>query len=128
MSAIQCRADMCCGASGIPGSFVIPTGVALTMPSAMPQAAAMSRTLSVRPAPNRALSRAASWLANIVARLTPAAYVSTVHGRQSVHASSRRFNVYGGHIMVVCEELVAHLRQELNITDAEIHVVRNPIE
>lgn len=73
-------------------------------------------------------SRAASWLANVVHRLTNVAYVSTIHGRQSVHASSRRFNVYGRHIMVVCEELLAHVRQELNITNAEVHVVRNPIE
>jgi len=73
-------------------------------------------------------SRAASWLANIVARVTRVAYVSTVHGRQQVHASSRRFNVYGRHIIVVCEELAVHLRRELNIRDAEIHVVRNPVE
>lgn len=73
-------------------------------------------------------SRAASWLANVVARLAPTAYVSTVHGRQSVHASSRRLNVYGRHITVVCEHLVAHLREELNIRDAQIRVVRNAIE
>ena len=73
-------------------------------------------------------SRAASWLANIVARFTGVAYVSTVHGRQQVHASSRRFNVYGRHIIVVCEELAVHLRRDLNIQDADIHVIRNPIE
>lgn len=73
-------------------------------------------------------SRAASWLANAVARLVPLVYVSTVHGRQSVHASSRRFNVYGRHIIAVCEELAAHLRGELHIVDADIHVIRNPIE
>jgi glycosyltransferase involved in cell wall biosynthesis len=73
-------------------------------------------------------SRAASWLANIVAGFTGVAYVSTVHGRQQVHASSRRFNVYGRHIIVVCEDLAVHLRRDLNIQDAEIHVIRNPIE
>lgn len=73
-------------------------------------------------------SRAASWLANVVARLTRVAYVSTVHGRQHIHASSRRFNVYGRHIIVVCEELAGHLRHDLNIKNAVIHVVRNPIE
>jgi glycosyltransferase involved in cell wall biosynthesis len=73
-------------------------------------------------------SRAASWLANIVCRFVPVAYVSTVHGRQSVHVSSRRFNVYGQHIIVVCEHLQQHLREELNIADAEIHVIRNAIE
>ena len=73
-------------------------------------------------------SRAASWLANIVARVTGVAYVSTVHGRQFAHASSRRFNVYGRQIIVVCEELAVHLRHDLNIHDADIHVIRNPIE
>lgn len=73
-------------------------------------------------------SRAASWLANIVSRVTGSAYVSTVHGRQQVHASSRRFNVYGRQIIVVCEELAVHLRRDLNIRDADIHVIRNPIE
>jgi len=73
-------------------------------------------------------SRAASWLVNIVQKLTPVSYVSTVHGRQSVHASSKRSNVYGAHIMVVCEHLQSHLRDELNIEQAEIHLVRNAID
>ncbi|MFQ5994995.1 MAG: glycosyltransferase [Acidiferrobacterales bacterium] len=73
-------------------------------------------------------SRAASWLANIVRLLVPVAYVSTVHGRQSVHASSKRFNVYGKRIITVCEHLADHLRGELNIKDAEIKVVRNAID
>lgn len=73
-------------------------------------------------------SRAASWLANVVTRLAGVAYVSTVHGRQYVHASSRRFNVYGRHIVVVCEELAVHLRRDLNIENADIRVIRNPIE
>ena len=73
-------------------------------------------------------SRAASWLANIVSKITDVAYVSTVHGRQSVHASSQRANVYGEHIMVVCEHLIEHLRSDLNIKSAEIRLVRNAID
>jgi len=73
-------------------------------------------------------SRAASWLANIVQKVTSVTYVSTVHGRQSVHASSKRTNVYGDHIMVICEHLQFHLRDELNIQNAEIHLVRNAID
>jgi hypothetical protein len=72
-------------------------------------------------------SRAASWLANVVRRMVAVGYVSTVHGRQSVHFSSQSYNVYGRHIIVVCEDLERHLRQELNINDAEIQVVRNGI-
>lgn len=73
-------------------------------------------------------SRAASWLANIVSRLCDITYVSTMHGRQSVHASSKRGNVYGDHIIAICEHLVEHMRHELNIRDASIHVIRNGIE
>lgn len=73
-------------------------------------------------------SRAASWLVNIVRFFAPIVYVSTVHGRQSVHASSRRGNVYGAHIMAVCEHIRDHLRAELNIRRARIHVVRNGID
>ena len=73
-------------------------------------------------------SRAASWLINIVRRFVPIAYISTVHGRQSVHASSKRGNVYGSHIIVVCEHIEQHLKKELNITDPEYHLVRNGIE
>ena len=70
-------------------------------------------------------SRAASWVANIVARLTGLAYVSTIHGRQSKRATKRKVNVYGRHIIVVCEHLQGHVRNELNISDADVRVVRN---
>lgn len=73
-------------------------------------------------------SRAASWLANIVAKVAGVSYVSTVHGRQSRHAAKRKTNIYGRHIIVVCEHLVDHLRQELNINDADIRVIRNGFE
>lgn len=72
-------------------------------------------------------SRAASWVANIVRRFVAVNYVSTVHGRQHVHFSSQRGNVYGEHIMVVCEHIEEHLRTELNIVNALITVVRNGV-
>ncbi len=73
-------------------------------------------------------SRAASWLANIVRFFIPVTFVSTVHGKQSVHKSSQRANVYGDHIMVVCDYLKQHLQKDLKITQAEIHLVRNCVE
>lgn len=73
-------------------------------------------------------SRAASWVANIVSRLTGIAYVSTIHGRQSKRASNRRINVYGNHIIVVCEHLQDHVHNDLGITDADVRVVRNGID
>ena len=41
-------------------------------------------------------SRAGSWLANIVRLFVNVAYVSTIHGRQSVHFSSKHKNVSKG--------------------------------
>ncbi len=75
-------------------------------------------------------SRAASWVANIVCRFARVAYVSTVHGRQSKRAMRSRFNVYGQDIIVVCDSLVSHLRNEMSIkkSDAEIRVIHNGLE
>lgn len=72
-------------------------------------------------------SRASSWLANIVRLFIPVGYVSTVHGRQSVHFSSKTKNVYGNRIIVVCEHLKSHLNSELNIKD-NIYLIRNIVD
>lgn len=73
-------------------------------------------------------SRAASWLANIVSRIIRIAYVSTIHGRQGVHLSSKSFNVYGRHIVTICEHIRDHLITELNISEANIRIIRNGID
>ena len=73
-------------------------------------------------------SRAASWIANVVAKITGVAYVSTIHGRQSTRAARRKISVYGQHIIVVCEHLRDHVRDELNIADADVRVIRNGFE
>ncbi len=70
-------------------------------------------------------SRAASWVANVVARLMNIAYVSTIHGRQSKRAAKRKVSVYGRHIIVVCEHLKAHVERDLKITNADVRVIRN---
>lgn len=75
-----------------------------------------------------ALSRAASWIAIIVCRITRIGYVSTVHGNQSRRAIRSSFNIYGRDIIVVCEHLADHLRKEMKIGPADIRVIRNGIE
>lgn len=72
-------------------------------------------------------SRAASWVANIVANICGVAYVSTVHGRQKAHFSSRRWNIYGRNVITVCEHIQDNLVNELNIPESHIRVVRNGI-
>jgi glycosyltransferase involved in cell wall biosynthesis len=70
-------------------------------------------------------SRASSWVANVVSRLSRVAYVSTIHGRQSARAVRSNLNIYGRHIIVVCEHLQAQVYDELNIRDADVTVIRN---
>ena len=72
-------------------------------------------------------SRAGSWLVNIVRFFVNIAYVSTIHGRQSVHFSSKRKNVYGQRIIAVCEHLKDHISDELNI-DEDVYLIRNIID
>lgn len=72
-------------------------------------------------------SRAASWIANAATAFTGCAYVSTVHGRQSVHVTSRHFNVYGQRIIAVCPHLVEHLTDELNIARERVRYIPNGI-
>ena len=72
-------------------------------------------------------SRAGSWLVNIVRLFVNVAYVSTIHGRQSVHFSSKRKNVYGQRIIAVCEHLKDHIGDELYI-DENVYLIRNIID
>jgi peptidoglycan/xylan/chitin deacetylase (PgdA/CDA1 family)/glycosyltransferase involved in cell wall biosynthesis len=70
-------------------------------------------------------SRAASWVSYVACALTKTPLVSTVHGRQHVHASSRAFNIYGKHIIAVCESIKDHLVRDLGIAEKYIRVVPN---
>lgn len=72
-------------------------------------------------------SRAASWIANAVSRLTGTAYVSTVHGRQSVHFTSRKFNVYGQYVITICPHLTEHLAEELQLPKQRLRCIPNGV-
>ena len=72
-------------------------------------------------------SRAGSWLVNFVRLFVDVAYVSTIHGRQGVHFSSKHKNIYGKHIIAVCEHLQEHIKNELHI-DKKVYLVRNIID
>lgn len=73
-------------------------------------------------------SRAASWIANVVSRLTGVPYVSTVHGRQSLHFTSRHFNVYGQRVIAVCPWLQTHLTTELGLPDHRVRMIPNAVD
>jgi peptidoglycan/xylan/chitin deacetylase (PgdA/CDA1 family)/glycosyltransferase involved in cell wall biosynthesis len=72
-------------------------------------------------------SRAASWVSLFATRLTRTPLVSTVHGRQHVHTSSRAFSIYGKDIIAVSASLKEHLTKDLGLDSWDIVVIPNCI-
>ena len=72
-------------------------------------------------------SRAASWVSYFAARLTKRPLVSSVHGRQHIHASSRAFNIYGRHIIAIAETVKSHLVNDLGIRAEHVTIIPNCI-
>jgi glycosyltransferase involved in cell wall biosynthesis len=70
-------------------------------------------------------SRASSWLAYFIGKWLKIKIVSTVHGRQGIHASSKRKNIYGENIIAVCGDIKQHLVMDLNIPEKFITVIHN---
>ncbi|RZK15742.1 MAG: hypothetical protein EOO56_22205, partial [Hymenobacter sp.] len=72
-------------------------------------------------------SRAASWVGYFAVRRLPVPLVSTVHGRQHLHASTSLFDVYGDKVIAVCGNLAEHLREEVQMKASKIAVVPNGV-
>ncbi|EEY46420.1 polysaccharide deacetylase family protein [Vibrio mimicus] len=73
-------------------------------------------------------SRASSWSCHIACSLTNTPMVTTVHGRQPVHASRKKFHAMGDKALPVCEAIRDQLINELNVPESQLHVSRNGIE
>ena len=74
-------------------------------------------------------SRAASWVAHWACRLTGTAVLSTLHGRQHLHFSSRRFNIYGPYCITVCEDIRDQMLKETSVFKPDqLTVIRNGIK
>jgi peptidoglycan/xylan/chitin deacetylase (PgdA/CDA1 family)/glycosyltransferase involved in cell wall biosynthesis len=73
-------------------------------------------------------SRAASWVCNLATLSTGIPFVSTIHGRQHLHLSSRSWNVYGRNIIAISECLRDHLIQELRLDPRHIATIPNGFE
>lgn len=74
-------------------------------------------------------SRAASWVCYWACRITKTAYLSTLHGRQHLHFTSRSFNVYGPRCIAVCEDIRDQMLRETRIFQPEqLAVIRNGIK
>ena len=72
-------------------------------------------------------SRAASWVSYFALRGRLVPLVSTVHGRQHLHASVSLFDVYGDRVIAICENLAQHLRDEVKMDAAKVVVVPNGV-
>ncbi|MGL6116579.1 polysaccharide deacetylase family protein [Plesiomonas sp.] len=73
-------------------------------------------------------SRASSWSCHIACKLTGTPMVTTVHGRQPVHASRKAFLAMGSHAIAVCEAVATQLINELGMPDRAVSIGRNGID
>ena len=72
-------------------------------------------------------SRAASWVSYVALRGLKVPLVSTVHGRQHLHASTSLFDVYGNKVIAICGNLRQHLVSEVKMAAAKIVEIPNGI-
>lgn len=70
-------------------------------------------------------SRAASWVSYFALLGTKVPLISTVHGRQHLHASTSLFDIYGDRVIAVCSNLQSHLVSEVKIKGDKISVLPN---
>lgn len=73
-------------------------------------------------------SRASSWVSHWATKGLRCAYVSTVHGRQHLHSSTRLYSVYGQQVIAVCENIRKHLQNEVGIPTTRLHGIPNGFE
>ncbi|AYV21232.1 MULTISPECIES: polysaccharide deacetylase family protein [Vibrio] len=73
-------------------------------------------------------SRASSWSCHVACKLTGTPMVTTVHGRQPVHASRKKFHAMGDRALPVCEAIRDQLHNDLAVPLEQMEVSRNGIE
>ena len=70
-------------------------------------------------------SRAASWVSAFATLGKRVPLLSTIHGRQHIHLSTKISSLYGQKILAVCEDIFEHLIEDLGFDPDSISVVRN---
>ena len=73
-------------------------------------------------------SRAAGWSSFIACKLTRTPMVTTVHGRQPVHASRKAFHAFGYKAIAVCEDIQDQIISALGVSPDQVTVVRNGVD
>ncbi|MGL5796575.1 MAG: glycosyltransferase, partial [Cetobacterium sp.] len=72
-------------------------------------------------------SRASSWSSSIAAKIAGIPLVTTIHGRQPVHLSRKIVKAFGDYSLSVCENIMEHVVNDLNVKPKNITVLRNMI-
>ncbi|MGL5961455.1 MAG: polysaccharide deacetylase family protein [Cetobacterium sp.] len=72
-------------------------------------------------------SRASSWSSSIAAKIAGIPLVTTIHGRQPVHLSRKIIKAFGDYSLSVCENIMEHVVNDLNVKPKNITVLRNMI-
>ncbi|SFQ60577.1 polysaccharide deacetylase family protein [Hymenobacter arizonensis] len=72
-------------------------------------------------------SRAASWVCYAALRSSKVPLVSTVHGRQHLHASTSLFDIYGDKVIAICGNLREHLITEVKMAAPKIVEIPNGV-
>ena len=72
-------------------------------------------------------ARAASWVSYLALRGMKVPLVSTVHGRQHLHASTSLFDIYGDKVIAICGNLREHLVTEVKMAAAKIVEIPNGV-
>ncbi|MGV2703806.1 polysaccharide deacetylase family protein [Aeromonas salmonicida] len=73
-------------------------------------------------------SRASGWSSYVACKLTGTPMITTVHGRQPVHASRKAFHALGFRAVAVCEDIAHQIIDNLGVAPAIVQVLRNGIE
>jgi len=73
-------------------------------------------------------SRAASWVCYFATRVGTVPLVSSIHGRQHLHFSSKMFSVYGEKRVAVCRSIYDHLNHDLHYPQDVLSLVHNGID
>lgn len=73
-------------------------------------------------------SRASGWSSYVACKLTSTPMITTVHGRQPVHASRKAFHALGYRAVAVCEDIAHQIIDNLGVDPAKVQVLRNGIE
>ncbi|MFQ1792718.1 polysaccharide deacetylase family protein [Aeromonas veronii] len=73
-------------------------------------------------------SRASGWSSYVACKLTGTPMITTVHGRQPVHASRKAFHALGLRAVAVCEDIAYQIVDNLGVDPAIVQVLRNGIE